>query len=440
MDNSCSQHIVIIGAGMAGLSSSISLLELGYKCTILEAKAQPGGLAGNFTISDNIFPLGYHHILANDQPLLDMIDKMKLSDLVHWKKGKVFFAVNNTIYNLENLVDFLRFPLPIYDKVKFVLFMLMCFVKKDWSEDLGDAKQWVDSRAGVKVRKLIFDPLMNIKYGLPSDCLSANWLGSRLHYREFSKPLGYIPNTDWTHVLVDAMVDKVKSLGGVIKLESPVTSINYCDGKFKSVSYSQANKMNNIDGVALINTAPPHIFSSISELKDEQLTDISYLDALSVIMEINEKMPRDYYLLSCLSPKYSFGGIFTLSSVNEQIGVYGKTVINFFTTLSEQNEHLRNLSKEDLVKVYLDDFEKLFNFRPKPLWSKINLINNYSPRYLKGYSNPSIKSSIGGVYFAGNYRTYPLITSTGSAILSGIKAGRIVSKDIPIDQSTRDKV
>ena len=45
----------------------------------------------------------------------------------------------------------------------------------------------------------------------------------------------------------------------------------------------------------------------------------------------------------------------------------------------------------------------------------------YSPVFDRGFRNPPMMStSWGNVYFAGNYRTFPSIVSTGTALGSGV--------------------
>ncbi|MDP3999612.1 MAG: FAD-dependent oxidoreductase [bacterium] len=421
--------VAIIGAGMSGLGAAIKLLESGYSCVILESQAEAGGLAGSFSIDKKYFPFGYHHILCQDKPLLKTLKKLGLYPQVAWKKGKVLFAVDNQIYNLENPWEFIKFPMSWKAKIKFAKLMAYCFLKKDWEKSLGNAQNWLDKIAGEEVRKTIFDPLMDIKYGLPSENLSANWLGSRLHYQEFSKPLGYLPNQDWTKVLTDKMAEKVKELGGEIITNAPVTKIRFNQNKVTGLTYVRQNQSYDINTEIVINTAPPHIFLSLCDYQDTKLQKVEYLDALSLILETEQKLPRELYLLSCLRPRYSFGGIFMLSSLNRTIGVKNGTIVNFFTTLSPKYEYLRSQNSEELLETYQRDFEKIFGFRLEPIWHHLTLIKNYSPKFLNDYKNPETRGNIPGLYFAGNYLTYPIITSTGSAIASGEKAADYIIQD-----------
>lgn len=388
-----------------------------------------GGLAGGFKIKNKYFPLGYHHILYQDKPLLATLKNLDILKEVKWKKEKVLFAIDNKFYNLTNPIDFFRFPLLIADKARFIKLMVYCALKRRWEDDLGNAQDWLDHIAGANVRKTIFDPLMDIKYGLPSQQLSANWLGSRLHYQEFSRPLGYIPGTEWTRVLTDALVKKFVGAGGTLITNARAERVIIENNAICGIQFQKDGTSQRLDCEILINTAPPHIFLTLCKYHDKKLETNKYLDALSLIVETNQRLPREFYLLSCLKPRYSFGGIFMLSSLNKTLGVNNGTILNFFTTLPVQNEHLRNSTPEALMELYQNDFEKLFGFRLNPLWHHLSLIKNYSPEFLKDYQNPNPRGTVRGLYFAGNYLTYPVITSTGSAIYSGERAADYIIED-----------
>lgn len=427
--NEAKKRAIIIGAGMAGLTSAIRLLEAGFAVTIIESEKKVGGLTGTFEIKNKHFPIGYHHILAGDKPLLKMLDEMGISKDIIWKKIKILFAVDNKTYNLTNPFDFYRFPLSFLNKFRFAILMGYCILKKNWTNSLGDARSWIDNIAGKRVREVVFDPLMDIKYGLPSEYLSANWLGNRLHCQEFSKPLGYLQDDEWTKILVEKMRQKIITHEGEIITGATANKIKTENNKFNGLFYIKDEQEKYLPGEILVNTAPPHVFITLFDFPDEELKKIKYLDAFSMIMEINENLPRNFYLLSCLKPRYSFGGIYVLSSLKPNIGIENKAVLNFFSTLSESSEHLRDKTAEELVDIYLNDFKKIFGFKPQPLWYKLSMIKNYSPKYLNDYQNPSQRYSIKGIYLAGNYLTYPLITSTGSAIFSGETVSNYIKED-----------
>ena len=54
----------------------------------------------------------------------------------------------------------------------------------------------------------------------------------------------------------------------------------------------------------------------------------------------------------------------------------------------------------------------------------------YSPVFFRHYRNPPIRSTTwSNLWFAGNYRTFPSIVSTGTALGSGVETGAAMAPD-----------
>ncbi len=82
---------------------------------------------------------------------------------------------------------------------------------------------------------------------------------------------------------------------------------------------------------------------------------------------------------------------------------------------------------EELLAGYRDDFRRIFGFEIEPFWTRLTRIPMYSPVFVRGYRNPPLRSATwDNVYFAGNYRTFPSIASTGTALGSGLDAARAI--------------
>jgi hypothetical protein len=55
----------------------------------------------------------------------------------------------------------------------------------------------------------------------------------------------------------------------------------------------------------------------------------------------------------------------------------------------------------------------------------------YSPVFGRSFRNPPVRSaSWDNMYFGGNYRAFPSIVSTGTALASGLETGRAVLADL----------
>ena len=73
----------------------------------------------------------------------------------------------------------------------------------------------------------------------------------------------------------------------------------------------------------------------------------------------------------------------------------------------------------------------MFGFELEPFWTQVSRVPMYSPVFGRGFRNPPIRSaSWENVYFGGNYRTFPSIVSTGTALGSGLATGAAVLGDL----------
>ena len=70
------KDIVIVGAGIAGLTLGYKLSKQGYRITILEKEKTVGGLARSFEYDDFIFDIGPHRFHTEDQKVLKFLDEI----------------------------------------------------------------------------------------------------------------------------------------------------------------------------------------------------------------------------------------------------------------------------------------------------------------------------------------------------------------------------
>jgi hypothetical protein len=85
------------------------------------------------------------------------------------------------------------------------------------------------------------------------------------------------------------------------------------------------------------------------------------------------------------------------------------------------------LAEDELRKCYDADFSRVFGRPLAPAWTHLTRVGMYAPIFDRGYRNPPVRSStFANLYSAGNYRTHPSIASTGTALGSGLEAGRAI--------------
>jgi hypothetical protein len=75
------------------------------------------------------------------------------------------------------------------------------------------------------------------------------------------------------------------------------------------------------------------------------------------------------------------------------------------------------------MRRYRDDARAVLGVDLDLRWANISRVANYSPIFDRTYRNPPVRSTnLENLYFAGNFRTYPAVASTGTALASGLQA------------------
>lgn len=421
---------VVLGGGLSGVATAYTLARAGVQdITILERGDTLGGLAGSFEREGHFYPLGYHHILHRDRALLYFLGLIGALPEVRWRRVRMLFRVGGELYDLGTPAGFARFPMAPGDKLRFVRLMLRAFGKNDWSDwQDRSAADLVDRWAGPGVRDAVFDPLARLKFELPCDEVSGAWLGARLHFREGSAPLGYIPNANWTRVLCDGVTRLIEETGVRVRLRASVAALHTDGARLKEVELVDGKR---VAGDVFVSTIPAEVYCRLApQDKTPHLRSIRYSALISVICATRQTIRPDFYWMNLASGDHTAAGIFLLSSLNPTIGRPGESCVNFVTHLNSRHRPLFSATDEELLARYLSDFRAVFGFDLDPFWTHVARVPMYSPVFRPTFRNPPIRSTaFDNVYFAGNFRTFPSIVSTGTALRSGVDTGQAVLQD-----------
>lgn len=422
--------VVVLGGGLSGVATAYALARAGWKrITIVERAPHLGGLAGSFEREGRFYPLGYHHILERDRTLLFFLDRLGVLGSVRWRRIRMYFRVGGRLFDLGSPAGFLGFPMAFTDKLRFVGLMLRAFSKSDWSDwQDRSARELLDAWASPGVREAIFEPLTRLKFELPCDEVSGAWLGARLYFREGSTPLGYIPNANWTKVLCDGVTRLVAEEGVTVRLREAVARLR-TDGERVLAAELQGGEALPAD--LFVSTVPTEVYRTLVPREETpQLQGIRYSALVSVVCATRKPVRPDFYWMNLASLDRAACGIFLLSSLNPTIGAPGDSCVNFVTHLQGRHRPFFAKSDDELLAAYLDDFRNVFGFDLDPFWTHVARVPMYSPVFSRGYSNPPQRSSTwSNVYFAGNYRTFPSVVSTGTALRSGLETAQAILED-----------
>jgi protoporphyrinogen oxidase len=425
------RQVVVLGGGLSGAATAYALARAGLRdVTVVESGSHIGGLAGSFERGGHFYPLGYHHILHRDRTLHFFLDLIGALPAVRWRRIRMLFHLDGRSYDLASPGGFLSFPMSPADKIRFVRLMLRSFAKSEWRDwEERDAAELVDEWAGPGVRTAIFERLTRLKFELPCSEVSAAWLGARLYYREGSAPLGYIPGDNWTRTLCEGVARLLDEQGIKVRLGTRVRQLHCAGSRVDEVELTSGERLR---ADVVVSSVPVEVYLGLLPGDTTpHLAAIKYSGLLSVVCATRQPVPSNAYWINLASLDRTACGIFLLSSLNPTIGEPGDTCVNFVTHLRGRDRPLFRESDDRLLELYGEDFRAVFGFDLTPHWTHVARVPMYSPVFVKRFQNPPVHSSTWtNVYFAGNYRTFPSIVSTGTALRSGLDAADAVLADM----------
>ncbi len=425
--------VVVLGGGLSGVATAFALAEAGATdVTVIERGPTLGGLAGSFEREGHFYPLGYHHILHLDRVLHFFLDQLGALADVRWRRVRMLFHLGEHAYDLGSPGGFLGFPMSLRDKAGFVRLMLKAFGKRDWSDwQDRSAAELVDTYAGPGTRTALFERLTRLKFELPCDEVSGAWLGARLYFREGSAPLGYIPDANWTKVLCDGVTRLLAERGVTVRLNTSVNRLTTAEGRVREAELSTGER---VAADLFVSTVPTEVYLRLAGGdRTPEIERIRYSALISVVCATFQRLDPRAYWINLASLDRTACGIFLLSALNPTIGGPGESCVNFVTHLRGRDRPLFHMPDDELLSRYRDDFRAVFGFELDPFWTHIARVPMYSPVFGRSYRNPPVRSaSWENVYFAGNYRTFPSIGSTGTALGSGLDTGEAILGDLGI--------
>jgi protoporphyrinogen oxidase len=180
------QHVVIIGAGPAGLTAGYLLSKQGVRTTILEADDVVGGLSRTAQYKQFRFDIGGHRFFTKYEPVQALWDEIL---------GDEFISVPrlSRIYYDGKFFDY---PLKPGNALKGLglvnaLMIVASFVKWRWRPYPVEEnfEQWVTNRFGKRLFEIFFKTYTEKVWGIPCTEIRAEWAAQRIQNLSLEKAI-----------------------------------------------------------------------------------------------------------------------------------------------------------------------------------------------------------------------------------------------------------
>lgn len=400
--------IGIVGAGVAGLTAGYYLSQKGHQVVVFEKENFVGGLAAGFKKEgwdwrpENFF----HHFFTSDDVFKNLISELGLSDKLFFGRPKSSIYYDGQISQFDSPLSVLKFPRLSFSQ-KFRTGLVTSYLKttNDWqSLEKTTAQEWLKKFYGRRTYEVLWEPLLESKFGDYAGQISMAWFWARIKKR--STKLGYIEGG--FQVLIDALVDKIKTNSGEIILNHKVVDDHKPD--YGNRSFDR-----------VISTVP---------IKSEKFKMIG---ALNLILVLKEKFLTDgTYWLNINDPNFPFVAVVDHTNLVSPKH-YGGSHVLYIGGYYPQNHRYFKMRKEEIFAEFLPHLKKInssHTLNPIPYTLSTSLFAQ--PVIPVNYSKtiPSMETSDPKIFRANMQMVYPWDRGVNYAIELGQKVADEVVKDL----------
>ncbi|MFH1402723.1 MAG: FAD-dependent oxidoreductase [Candidatus Altiarchaeota archaeon] len=373
-------RVVVLGAGLAGLSAAYELTRNGVQVLVLEMDSQVGGLAKSFSKNGFTFDLGPHRFHTKQEDLISHMKGVMGDNLVVRNR-------KSRIYLFKKFFDYpLRFSnalatMPPVVTLKILIDYLKVKLLNVLSPHPDDSfESWVTNRFGHTLYKIFFGEYTEKTWGIPCDKISADWAAQRISllslWDTVVKTLFKFGDTPRTYVsrfyypahggigeICNTYARLIRDNGGKILLNSPVREIHIEDGSVNGVVYEDNGVMKNVDCDYLFSTVPlTDIISMIKPNPPEELfhhsSELSFRSIMFAQIMVNkDSLSDDHWIY--LPEKHILGNRVTeYKNFSVNNAPEGKTVIGVEITCDYDDE-IWNMDKAELTRRVISDLHDI---------------------------------------------------------------------------------
>jgi protoporphyrinogen oxidase len=431
-DRPARPHVVVIGAGFAGLAAAWELIQRGLRVTVCEAEDEVGGLAGTFDVAGTRLEKFYHHWFTSDTHVLDLIRELGHEDHVVHRPTRTGMYFAHRLYRLSRPMDVLRFtPLSPVGRLRLGLLALRARRVREWRELEGmTAEEWLVRLGGREVYDVVWRPLLEGKFGPYAREISAVWFWNKLKLRGGSRGrsgeevLAYYRGG--FAALASQLANAICAQGGMIRLESPVTGLMIRDGRVAGVRTIHGP----LAADAVLATPALPIVADLVEPHVEPeyagaLRRIPYLANICIVLELDRSL-SDTYWLNVNDPGFPFVGVIEHTNFEPAESYAGRRLVYLSKYLPATDE-LYGLPDDEVVRFCLGHLQRMFPALTQDwvLGAHVWRARYAQPIVLRHYGSliPDVSTPLPGLYLGSMAQVYPEDRGTNYAVRDGRAAG-----------------
>lgn len=390
--------VIIFGAGPAGISAGLKLVENHKKVLILEKENLVGGISKTLEFQGCRFDLGGHRFFSKSPEVNDLWDKTLGNDfLTRPRLSRIYYRNKFFNYPIKPLNTLKNLGLTTSAQI------IASYLKSKafpYSKE-NTFEEWVSNRFGKKLFQIFFKTYTEKLWGIPCHEIQAEWAAQRIKglslttaiknalfpdksgkvktlIEEFKYPK-YGPG-----LMYEKMAENFIKLGGQMIKNAEVRQVIGENDQIKSVLVGAGNDVKEFFATNFLSSMPltdlvkqirPTVDLEVSQAA-EKLTYRSFI-TVSLIFKTKNSFPDNWIYVH--SPEVKLGRIQNFKNwspylvPNDELTSLG---LEYFCT---ENDEFWNKKDEEIIKIGLAELEKI------RLGSKKDFLTGFVARVPKAY-------------------------------------------------------
>jgi protoporphyrinogen oxidase len=378
-------HVVVLGAGLAGLSTAYELAKAGQQVTVLERDTWVGGMATSWKQGEYWLDHGPHRFHSRDEKLIQHLYEVLDSEVVIrdrlsriYMQGKFFHYPLKAQNVLQNM------PKGLMVKAIWDYLWIRC---RQIFKPIPDSnfENWVLKRFGRTLYEMFFGSYTSKAWKMPCTEISADWASQRISQANLWDTIVKTlrpPKDGEARSLVSEFwypqhggigqigrkyAEKIRAMGGVIHTGAPAVRVELEDHVAKRVAYVQDGEEHVVECDELVNTMPlPRFLETLSPKigpeVENAIASLRYLAIVFIYLEVDAPTVSPDHWVYLPEKHLTVHRISEFKNFSDEVAPGDTTVICCEITCNWDDEHWNltleegaEIARRDLVTVGLLD-------------------------------------------------------------------------------------
>ncbi|MGH7711088.1 MAG: NAD(P)/FAD-dependent oxidoreductase [Gemmatimonadaceae bacterium] len=264
-------HVVVVGAGPAGLTAAYQLSKSGMRVTVLEADDMVGGISRTAQYKGYRFDIGGHRFFTKITPVEELWHEILGPEFIQVPRlSRIHYSGKYFDYPLK-AGNALR-GLGLWNTLLSVLSYLWSHVRRYPVEE--NLEQWVSNRFGKRLYRIFFKTYTEKVWGIPCTEIRAEWAAQRIQGLSLAKAIlnatALQKRSDSIKTLInefqyprlgpgqmwETATERIRAMGGRVLLQHEVIKIETQQGEVTTVHARTPNGETQFAAQHVITTMP----------------------------------------------------------------------------------------------------------------------------------------------------------------------------------------